>query len=65
MDTNTNTQQLNTFGKGMVADISDALLGNDQYRMAKNLRYITDDEENTGELHIIEGARYAESTTNI
>ena len=65
MDTNTNTQQLNTFGKGMVADISDALLGNDQYRLAKNLRYITDDEENTGELHIIEGARYAESTTDI
>ena len=59
MDTNSNTQQLHTFSKGMVADISDALLGNDQYRMAKNLRYITDDEENTGELHIIEGARYS------
>ena len=59
MDTNSNTQQLHTFNKGMVADISDALLGNDQYRMAKNLRYVTDDEENTGELHIIEGARFS------
>jgi len=43
----------------MVADISDAQLSNDQYRLAKNLRYITNQEENTGELHIIEGARLA------
>ena len=27
--------------------------------MAKNLRYVTDDEENTSELHMIEGARYS------
>ena len=55
----TNNQQLHTFSKGMVADISDAQLSNDQYRLAKNLRYITNQEENTGELHIIEGARLA------
>ena len=59
MDTNNNTQQLHTFAKGMIADISDALIGTDQYRMAKNLRYVTDDEENTSELHMIEGARYS------
>lgn len=58
MDTDTN-QQINEFSKGMVADISDALLGVDQYRMAKNLRYVTDNEENTGELHMIEGSRGA------
>lgn len=55
----TNNQQLHTFSKGMVADISDAQLSNEQYRLAKNLRYITNQEENTGELHIIEGARLA------
>lgn len=60
MDTDTN-QQINQFSKGMVADISDALLADGQYRMAKNLRYVTDNEENTGELHIIEGSRYAYS----
>jgi len=60
MDTDTN-QQINQFSKGMVADISDALLDDGQYRMAKNLRYVTDNEENTGELHMIEGSRYAYS----
>jgi hypothetical protein len=29
MDTNNNTQQLHTFAKGMIADISDALIGTD------------------------------------
>lgn len=58
MDTDTN-QQINEFSKGMVADISDALLTTSQYRMAKNLRYVTDNEENTGELHMIEGGRGA------
>ena len=56
MDTNAKTQQTNIFAKGMNTDVSDALLGNDQYRLANNLRYVTDDEENTGEMHVIEGA---------
>ena len=58
MDTDTN-QQLHEFSKGMVCDISDAILQDGQYRMAKNLRYTTNAEENTGELHMIEGSRLA------
>lgn len=56
MDTNTKTQQTNIFAKGMNADVSDAMISSDQYRMANNLRYVTNDEENSGELHVIEGA---------
>ena len=56
MDINTKTQQVNIFAKGMNSDISDALLERDQYRLANNMRYVTDDQENTGEMHVIEGA---------
>lgn len=56
MDTNTKTQQTNIFAKGMNTDISDAMMENSQYRLANNMRYVTDDEENSGELHMIEGA---------
>jgi hypothetical protein len=55
MDTDQKTQQLNTFNGGMNSDISDALIGSDKYRLANNLRYITNTEENTGELHFIDG----------
>lgn len=60
MVTNSNTKQLpyqiNTFAKGMDTDTSDALIDNDAYRLAENLRYITDIDETTGELRLIEGA---------
>ena len=48
-------QQINTFVKGMNTDTSDALLSNDQYRFAKNLRLTTNGDSNSGELHMIEG----------
>ena len=58
MDTNQKQPiQTNTFGKGMNTDTSDALLGSDQYRLARNLRYTTNTEENTGELHMIDGVK--------
>ena len=47
---------MNTFSKGMNTDTSDAYLEEGQYRLANNLRYITNQEENSGELHMIEGA---------
>ena len=52
----TNTQQVNEFSQGMVSDISDALLKDGQYRFAQNLRYVTNTDSNTGELHMIEGS---------
>ena len=55
MDINNNTQQTNTFLKGMNTDISDALIGDSEYRLAENLRYVTNTESNTGELRLIEG----------
>ena len=55
MDINDNTQQTNTFLKGMNTDISDALIGDSEYRLAENLRYVTNTESNTGELRLIEG----------
>ena len=54
MDIN-NNQQINTFVKGMNTDTSDAILSSDQYRYAENLRLVTNTEENTGELRLIEG----------
>jgi hypothetical protein len=56
MDTNQKTQQINTFAKGMDTDTSDMLISNEAYRMANNLRYITDTDENAGELSMIPGA---------
>lgn len=51
----TNNVQINTFAKGMDTDTSDALISSDSYRYAENLRYITDGESNSGELHLIDG----------
>ena len=45
----------------MDTDTSDALISNKSYRMAKNLRYITDVDENTGELRLIEGAKFIDA----
>lgn len=56
MDTNVNNTQINTFSGGMDTDSSDMLIGSDSYRMAENLRYLTDADETTGELRLIEGA---------
>lgn len=55
MDINSQMQQLNNFSGGMNSDTSDAYLKSDSYRLAQNLRYITNNEENSGEMHIIEG----------
>lgn len=54
MDINQN-QQINTFLKGMNTDTSDMLLSSDQYRFARNVRVITDTENNSGELRLVDG----------
>lgn len=54
--TNENMLQVNTFSNGMDTDTSDMLISDKSYRLAKNLRYITDVDETTGELRLIEGA---------
>lgn len=54
MDINQN-QQVNTFTKGMNTDTSDALISNEQYRYAENVRPITNTDNNSGELYLIEG----------
>lgn len=54
---NENNSQTNTFTEGMNSDTSDMLLSNSQYRHAQNLRYVTDVDSNTGELHMIEGSK--------
>ena len=61
MATNENTYQIHDFSNGMDTDTSDALISNKSYRMAKNLRYITDVDENTGELRLIEGAKFIDA----
>ena len=57
MATNTNMMQINTFAKGMDTDTSDMLISNESYRLAENLRFITDVDETSGELRLIEGAK--------
>jgi hypothetical protein len=39
----------------MNTDTSDAFLSESSYRLANNLRFITNEQENSGELHMIEG----------
>ena len=63
MDINQN-QQTNTFVKGMDTDTSDMLLGSDKYRYAENVRVVTNTENNTGELHLVEGTVEREQLTN-
>lgn len=55
MDIN-KTTQMNDFSGGMNTDTSDAFVSKNTYRMAKNLRYITNTQHNSAELHMIEGA---------
>lgn len=55
---------MHTFSKGMNTDTSDALLEEGSYRLANNLRYITNQDENSGELHMIEGATLLTSIPN-
>lgn len=55
MATDPKTQQLNTFTKGMNTDVSDTLLDSSQYRLANNVRFVTDTDENSGELYQING----------
>lgn len=56
MDIN-NNQQTNTFTKGMNTDTADMYIPSDQYRYAENLRYVTDVDNNTGELSTICGSK--------
>ena len=58
MDTNTKTQQINTFDGGMNTDTSDMMLGKNQYRLARNLRYVVGTQSDFGELHQIEGSTW-------
>ena len=58
MDTNTKTQQINTFDGGMNTDTSDMILGKNQYRLARNLRYVVGAQSDFGELHQIEGSTW-------
>jgi len=43
----------------MDTDTSDALLKSSKYRLAKNVRLVTNTDSNTGELHKIEGVSTA------
>ena len=61
MDINQN-QQTNTFVKGMNTDTSDMYLSSDQYRYAENVRVVTNEDSNSGELHLIEGTVLSEHT---
>ena len=58
MDIDEKLSQTNTFAGGMDTDTSDMLMKDSQYRLANNLRYITNSDENTGELHMIDGAKF-------
>ena len=53
--TNTNTQQINMFSGGMDTDTSDMFIDKNRYRMAKNLRFVTDTQSSGGELHAVQG----------
>ena len=58
MDIN-NNQQTNTFTGGMNTDTSDALLKQQEYRKAVNLRPVTNTDSNDGELHLIDGVEHS------
>ena len=49
-------EQTHDFTSGMNTDLADALLNEHQYREAHNLRYVTNTDENTAKIHIIEGS---------
>lgn len=60
VDSSNNTH-VNTFVGGMNLDVSNALLPDNSYREAYNLRLTTDVNSNTGALHSIEGVRFVET----
>lgn len=64
MSTNSNTQQINVFNKGMNTDTSDAYISSEQYRYAENLRPVTNEGETSGELRLIEGYKEIEQFLN-
>jgi len=58
MDTNQqNNTHINTFTSGMNTDTSDMVIKSDSYRYAENIRIITDENSNSGELRLIEGTK--------
>lgn len=58
MDTNQqNNTHINTFTSGMNTDTSDMVIKSDSYRYAENIRIITDEDSNSGELRLIEGTK--------
>ena len=54
---NNNMMQMNTFSGGMNTDLADSALKTDQYRSALNMRYLTNNEGNAGELTVVEGSK--------
>jgi hypothetical protein len=57
------TQQINSFTEGMNTDVSEALLKDSQYRLAKNMRLATNTAGNGYVLHSIEGTSSAVTFT--
>jgi hypothetical protein len=43
------------FSGGMDTDTSDMFIDKNRYRMAKNLRFVTDTQSSSGELHAVQG----------
>nr|DAY15093.1 MAG TPA: hypothetical protein [Caudoviricetes sp.] len=50
MDSKQQNIQTNTFSGGMNSDVADHLLNSDQYRYARNLRFVHGPDGDTGQL---------------
>lgn len=55
MDSENKNIQINTFSGGMNSDFSDSTIPSDQYREARNLRYVNSSSSEVGQLQSIEG----------
>lgn len=55
MDSKQQNIQTNTFSGGMNSDVADHLLNSDQYRYARNLRFVHGSDGDTGQLQCING----------
>ena len=55
MDSKQQNIQTNTFSGGMNSDVADHLLNSDQYRYARNLRFVHGPDGDTGQLQCING----------
>lgn len=64
MDINQNTQHINTFSGGMNSDTTDAMLSNNQYKFAFDLRYISSSTNKNGSLQAIKLPREIASFGN-